>query len=93
MDQTIFQYIASLGFPIVSCTAMAFFIVKRSQANDEKIDQMRKEQREDLARIQAEHKSEVEKMQAEHKEEVNKMTEAINNNTLAMQRLTDKLEK
>ncbi|MBR2553852.1 MAG: hypothetical protein IKE94_03220 [Aeriscardovia sp.] len=34
-----------------------------------------------------------EEMRKEHKEEVAKMTEALNNNTLALQRLIDKLEK
>lgn len=32
-----------------------------------------------------------EEMRKEHKEEVSKMTEALNNNTLALQRLIDKL--
>ena len=32
-------------------------------------------------------------MRKEHKEEVAKMTEALNNNTLALQRLIDKLDK
>ncbi len=35
----------------------------------------------------------VEEMRKEHKEEVNKMTEALNNNTLALQKLIDKLDK
>ena len=37
-------------------------------------------------------KKEVENMRSEHKEEVQKMTEAINNNTVAMQKLVDKIE-
>ena len=35
---------------------------------------------------------EVEEMRKEHKEEVGKMTEALNNNTLALQKLIDKIE-
>lgn len=35
----------------------------------------------------------VEEMRKEHKEEAQKMTEALNNNTLALQRLIDKLDK
>lgn len=34
-----------------------------------------------------------EEMRKEHKDEVQKMTEALNNNTLALQRLIDKLDK
>ena len=73
--------ITSLGFPIVMCGAMAFFIVKRSEANDAKLENLRKEQRED-----------IQQMQKEHKEEVAKMAAALDNNTLAIERLTDRLE-
>ena len=34
----------------------------------------------------------LEEMRKEHKEEVTKMTEALNNNTLALQKLIDKIE-
>lgn len=80
--QTIGSLIASLGFPIVACGAMAFFIVKRSEANDQKLETLRKEQREDLMTIQR-----------EHKEEVARMTEALDNNTSAIERLTERLER
>ena len=36
---------------------------------------------------------EVSSMRKEHQEEIAKVTEALNNNTLALQRLCDKLEK
>lgn len=77
---TITSLIASLGFPIVACGAMAFFIVKRSEANDAKLEALRKEQREDLQVIQR-----------EHKDEVAKMSEALNNNTIAIEQLTEKI--
>ena len=35
----------------------------------------------------------MEEMRKEHKEEVTKMTEALNNNTLALHTLVDKLER
>lgn len=34
----------------------------------------------------------IEEMRKEHKEEVTKMTEALNNNTMALQKLIDKIE-
>lgn len=77
---TIGSLIASLGFPIVACGAMAFFIVKRSEANDVKLEALRREQREDILTIQR-----------EHKEEVQKMSDALDNNTRALERLTEKL--
>lgn len=79
---TIGSLVASLGFPIVACGAMAFFIVKRSEANDQKLETLRKEWREDLMTIQK-----------EHKEEVAKMTDALDNNTTAIERLTERLER
>lgn len=38
------------------------------------------------------YRTEVKDMQKEHKEEITKVTEALNNNTLALQKLCDKLE-
>lgn len=35
----------------------------------------------------------IEEMRKEHKEEVQKMTDALNNNTLALQKLVDKFDK
>lgn len=37
------------------------------------------------------HRAEVEKLNEQHKEEMKQVTEALNNNTLALQRLCDKL--
>lgn len=39
------------------------------------------------------YRQEVKDMQKEHKEEIAKVTEALNNNTLALQKLVDKLEE
>lgn len=40
-----------------------------------------------------ENSKQISEMRQEHKEEVTKMTEALNNNTLALQKLIDKLDK
>lgn len=40
-----------------------------------------------------ENAKQIDEMRKEHKEEVSKMTEALNNNTLALQKLIDKLDK
>jgi hypothetical protein len=39
----------------------------------------------------SENQKQVDEMRKEHKEEVTKMTEALNNNTLVLQKLIDKL--
>lgn len=59
-SQAIFTAIGSLGFPIVACVGMFWYLTKTSQA---------------------------------HKEEMDKMSEAINNNTAAMNKLIDRIER
>lgn len=39
------------------------------------------------------YREEVKEMRKEHAEEISKVTEALTNNTLAIQKLTDKLDK
>ena len=67
---TITTLIGSVGFPIVACIAMGWYVKYQTDQNNKEVENMRKE----------------------HKEEVQKMTEAINNNTIAMQTLVDKIE-
>lgn len=65
----ILSAIASVGFPIVACGAMAYF----------------------FAKVNANYRTDIKEIQAQHKEEVAAMTTAINNNTLVIQRLVDKI--
>lgn len=67
---TITTLIGSVGFPIVACIAMGWYVKYQTDQNNKEVESMRRE----------------------HKEEVQKMTEAINNNTIAMQKLVDKIE-
>lgn len=70
MDNIV-QIISAVGFPIVAAVGCAYFVKWQYEQNQKQIDEMRKE----------------------HKEETAKMTEAINNNTLVIQKLIDKLDK
>lgn len=63
------QLISTVGFPIVACAAMAWYVKYQTDANNSETAEMRKE----------------------HKEEVAKMTEALNNNTLAIQKLAERM--
>ena len=63
--------ITTVGFPIVACLFMGWYV--KYQTDN--------------------YRSEVKDMQKEHKEEITKVTEALQNNTLALQRLCDKLDK
>ena len=62
--------IGSLGFPIVACLGMGYYVKYQTDS----------------------YRDEVKDMRAEHKEEISKISEALNNNTLALQKLCDKLD-
>ena len=66
----IITMVGSLGFPIVACIGLGWYVKYMSDQNS----------------------TEVKEMRQEHQAEVQKMTEALNNNTLAIQRLVDKME-
>lgn len=68
--QALLQAVSSVGFPIVCCGAMMYYVKYSTDRN-----------REDMLRLTEQHKTEI--MQ---------ITEAINNNTLALQKLCDNLE-
>lgn len=67
----IVQVISAVGFPIVAAVGCAYFVKWQYQQNQQQLEAMRKE----------------------HKEEVANMTKAIENNTQALIRLVDKLDK
>ena len=70
MDITqITQMIMNVGFPIVMCGAMAWYVKDRSDK----------------------HREEVRQLNEQHNQEMQQVTTALNNNTLALQRLCDKL--
>lgn len=62
--------IATVGFPIVACCAMAYFF---SRVNDN-------------------YRNDIKEINAQHKDEMDAMTQAINNNTLVIQRLVDRMD-
>lgn len=68
--QFILQAVTSVGFPIVCCGAMMWYVKYSTDRNRE----------------------DVEKLNQQHKEEMKDVTEAINNNTIALQKLCDKLD-
>ena len=74
------QIISTVGFPIVACIAMAWFFKYM-------VDKSREERKE----LNEQHKTEIEKLTTQHKEEMKLITDALNNNTLAIQKLCDKL--
>lgn len=69
--QLIASLVSSIGFPIVCCGILMYYVKYTRDKDSEKI-------------------SEIE---AQHQEETNKLTEALNNNTVVIQRLCDYLTK
>lgn len=67
---TVVQMITTVGFPIVACLFMGWYVKYQTDS----------------------YRTEVKDMQKEHKEEITKVTEALQNNTLALQKLCDKLD-
>jgi hypothetical protein len=68
--QALLQAVSSVGFPIVCCGAMMYYVKYSTDKNREY----------------------VLKLTEQHKTEIMQITEAINNNTLALQKLCDNLE-
>jgi hypothetical protein len=61
--------ISTVGFPIVCCLLLGWYVKTQSESNQKQLDEIRKD----------------------HKEEVSKMVEALNNNTLVLRQILDKL--
>lgn len=64
------QAISTLGFPIIACVGLGWYVKYQTDA----------------------YRGEVKEIQKEHKEEITKVTEALNNNTIALQKLVDKID-
>ena len=61
--------ITTVGFPIVACAAMGWYVKYISDR----------------------HSKEVQQLNEQHQEEMQQVTTALNNNTLALQKLCDKI--
>lgn len=68
---TIIQLITSVGFPIVACGGMAWYVKYITDHN----------------------RADLKEERDQHVTEMSKVTEALNNNTLAIQKLTDYIER
>ena len=76
----IVQVVSTVGFPIVCCGGLAWYV---KYVTDK--------EREMRVNMQKEHNEEMKKITDEHRNEMKEVTTALNNNTLAIQRLCDKL--
>ena len=67
----VMQAISAVGFPIVMCGAMAYYVKY----------------------ITDKHREQIEDLNVQHREEIIGINETISNNTVALQKLTDMIEK
>lgn len=61
--------VTTVGFPIVCCGAMMYYVKYTTDK----------------------HREEIETLNTQHKDEMKEVTNAVNNNTLALQKLCDKI--
>lgn len=78
----IIQIVSTLGFPIVMCGLMGWYVFHITESH-----------RKDSINQEAQQREEVKKLNEQHRQEMEKVTEAINNNTLALTKLCEKMER
>ncbi len=78
----VMQGLSTFGFPIVMCGAMAYYVKYISDKH-----------REEIMHLNDQHKVEVLAMLEEHNKEMVDIVKAVDNNTVALTRLCERLEK
>ena len=79
--------ITNIGVPIGCMAALAAYVLKR-----DKRDEAREQQHADqISALMQQHKEEISELQTVNGAKMDKMTEAINNNTLVMTKLCERL--
>ena len=76
------QLVANYGLPAIMCAVMMYYVKYREDKNDDRMDAQN-----------IRHKDEIEKLAETNKQSLADITQALNNNTLALQKLTDYMER
>ena len=76
------QLVANYGLPAIMCAVMMYYVKYREDKNDDRMDAQN-----------VRHKEEIEKLAETNKQSLADITQALNNNTLALQKLTDYMER
>jgi hypothetical protein len=79
--------ISNIGVPIGCMAALAGYVLKRDKRDEEK-DHAHAET---INSIMSEHKAEIAELRAENTARMEKLTEAVNNNTIVMTKLCERL--
>ena len=84
--------ISTVGFPIACCIFMGWFIKYVTDKYTKMIADLNEQNHKDLMDSAEKHATQIADINAQHKEEMSAVTQAINNNTLVIQRLCDNLD-
>lgn len=76
------QIVANYGLPAIMCAVMMYYVKYREDKNDDRMDAQN-----------IRHKEEIDKLAESNKQSLADITQALNNNTLALQKLTDYMER
>lgn len=76
-----------LGVPIACMVALALYVLKRDKRDEER----EKEHAETINNLIAEHKAEIAELQAANGAKLDKLAEVINNNTVALTQLSERI--
>ena len=86
------QMISTIGFPCVCCIFLGWYVKYSVDKYTGMIAELNAEHRNDLTRINEQHTREISELNNLHKQETESLKDALNNNTLALQKLCDKLD-
>lgn len=76
------QIVANYGLPAIMCAVMMYYVKYREDKNDDRMDAQN-----------IRHKDEIEKLEETNRQSLSDITQALNNNTVALQKLTDYIER
>ena len=76
------QIVANFGLPAIMCAVMMYYVKYREDKNDDRMDAQN-----------TRHKEEIDKLAESNKQSLTDITQALNNNTLALQKLADYMER
>lgn len=81
--------ITDVGVPIACMAALAGYVLKRDKRDDERAAA----HEETIRTMTEDHKQEIASLQAAYNEKIDNMTAALNNNTLAISTLCERLNR
>lgn len=76
------QIVANYGLPAIMCAVMMYYVKYREDKNDDRMDAQN-----------VRHRDEIEKLTESNRQSLSDITQALNNNTIALQKLTDYMER